>query len=229
MMRNLLLAFVCVLSVVSCKKDKPKTEEEPIALVTTPEAVAEHDSKSGGIYKGILVGSTGTIKISLQGGSSTAVLTFNGETRTLTTNSLNNWSSGQAISNAVFSSGNWTMNFSVDPNGQNASIAVTIPNHSVGAELVKETSTTLVQAFEGTYSGAATGTWNFVVRGNAVRGIRKWSQDNVKVPISGTLNGTTLNGQGYTGTINGNSASGTWTEDTPQFKGSGTWTGKRTL
>jgi hypothetical protein len=213
MMRNLLLAFVCVLSVVSCKKDKPKTEEEPIALVTTPEAVAEHDSKSGGIYKGILVGSTGTIKISLQGGSSTAVLTFNGETRTLTTNSLNNWSSGQAISNAVFSSGNWTINFSVDPN----------------AELVKETSTTLVQAFEGTYSGAATGTWNFVVRGNAVRGIRKWSQDNVKVPISGTLNGTTLNGQGYTGTINGNSASGTWTEDTPQFKGSGTWTGKRTL
>jgi hypothetical protein len=228
-MRVLLITILSVLTFVSCKKGKPEPEETT-TLRTVPEAVAEHDTKSGGVYKGVLVGSSGTIKLSLQGGTSTAVVTFDGETKTFTTNSLGNWSSGQAISNAVFTSGNWTLTFSVDANGQNPSITASIPNHTVSVAVFKETSTNLVQSFEGTYSGpAGPGTWNFVIRGNTVTGIRKWSGNNVKVPLSGTLNGNTLTGQGYTGTINGNTASGTWTDNTPGSEANGTWTGKRTL
>ena len=186
---------------------------KPLGLNSTPEAAVEHDTKSGGIYKGIIVGSSGTIKVYLQDKDIHAEVTFNGESKKLIPTTLNNWSSGKAISSAIFSSGNWELKFSVESNGNNPQILLSIPNHSTMIKIMKETSTELVRAYEGTYAGDASGVWNSVIKGSSISGIRKWSQDDKKVILTGTVSGDTFSGSGFKGLISGHNISGTWSQE----------------
>ena len=61
------------------------------------------------MYKGAIIGSSGTIKIVLQNGKKEIVLKIDGVTKTLTTTALEGWTSGQEISGATFTSGDWTV------------------------------------------------------------------------------------------------------------------------
>lgn len=206
----------------------PGTKEPE--LVTSPEATAENNASSAGVYKGVVIGSSGTVKVMLQGGIKSAVVTLDNVTKTLGTNDLKNWAPGQAINNALFSADNWQLRFSVNANGANPQAVVTIPGHAGATiSMFKEVSTDLVKAYEGTFSGANSGTWNFMIKGRQVRGIRKGAMDTVAVALSGGMSGDTLMGYtgsaSVTGTVTGNNASGTWTDSGT----SGTWTGKRTL
>jgi hypothetical protein len=99
--------------------------------------------------------------------------------------------------------------------------------------ITKELSTAQVKAYEGTYAGSDTGTWNFVERSGAIYCVsRSTPNPGNTTTFYGTKTGNDLEmqalGGGITaiGTIDGNSCSGTWEESTDV---KGTWTGKRTL
>lgn len=200
--------------------------------MTSPEAKPVNDNQSGGIYKGTFVGSSGTIKVVLQDNTISIILTFNNVTRTLTTTGLSGWSSGQAISNVTFTSGDWSVVLSINANGSNPNVVITIPNHAnIGVSLIKETSSELVRVFEGTFSGSQTGVWNLVIQGSSINGIGRANGDTSNEFLTGTLtgNGISLKNSDNvvvaSGTLSGNSISGTWSTS----GGSGNWSGSRTL
>ena len=163
---KILLMAVAFFAVYACSR---KNETGSRGLVTRPEAIAANNDKSGGIYKGVLIGSSGVVKIILQGNTAAAEVTVDDVTKTLLPQNLpGGWNSGQALNEIVFSGDNWILVFSVNGNGTNPEISsVSIPGHeNIEVYVVKENSVTLVKAYEGTfgydssYSGA--GTWNFV-------------------------------------------------------------------
>lgn len=222
----MLLALLCILS--ACKKETNKPE-----LVVNAEAKAEHNGKSGGVYKGVLIGSTGTIKIVLQDGKLEVIVTIDGETRTLTTTGLTGWTSGQSITQVDFSNGNWSVKFSVDGNGNNPRIVPNIAGHiGMVVLIVKESSTQVIKLYEGRFNGTGVSPsynhWNFISNANHLYGIHS---DGVGVKeFVGQINGVNLNGltsagASFSGSFNGELVSGEW-----QGVGvAGTWQGERKL
>lgn len=164
------LAISTLLFAYSCSKsDKPEEKEIDKPLVTVPDAAPVHDGKSGGVYKGVIIGSTGTVKIILQGNTVSAEVTIDGKTKVMTPQNLPvGWTSGQSLEDIVFAADNWTLTFSVSANGDEPYVsAVSIPGHTnVAVCIVKERSTTLAKVFEGSFGEADTafvGTMNFLI------------------------------------------------------------------
>src|SRR5690606_5037278 len=136
------------------------------------------------------------------------------------------WTPGQAITNALFTG---TINgqaiqatFSGDANGQNPSVTIQIPGHTVVVAIYTETSSTLIRNFEGTYTGGATGTLEMGISGNyfssgcdgggprkstVVTGNIDCTQDGVE--IKGTRQGTDYRPRTWKDLDNNNH--GTWT------------------
>lgn len=239
MKKSLLLLLSAFTILSACKKDDP----DPVPVVepykcttciTTPEAKAQYDDNSGGVYKGVLVGSTGTIALYLYntGTEVKALVAFDGQNGTLTCGTLSTWTPGQAISNALFTG---TINgqnvqaiFSVDANGQNPSVQVTIPGHTVNVAVYKETSTTLIKNFEGTYAGDDNGIFNMAMSGNEYSIV----SDGGGIPMEATLvNGKvdySVNGLEIKGDFQGTDhIEGTWVDNNNGKQG--TWSGNRTL
>lgn len=161
----LLFAYSCS---KSKEPEKEKENENEVTLVTYPDADAAHDEKSGGVYKGVIIGSTGTVKIILQHDTISAEVTIDGETKVMTPQNMPvGWTSGYALEEVVFAADDWTLTFSVSTNGHNPYVSsVSIPGHTdVAVHIVKEQSTTLVRAFEGSFGKGDSiwGTMNFVL------------------------------------------------------------------
>src|SRR5690554_8131769 len=86
-----LVILLLSISFNSCSDDK---EEDPIppytcsTCVDTPDALPENDNSAKGVYKGIEVGSSGTLSIDIQNGSNTITgyMTLDGLSATLTAN-----------------------------------------------------------------------------------------------------------------------------------------------
>jgi hypothetical protein len=224
-----------IASLAGCKKkEKTTPTEEPYkcpTCVTTPEAKAAYNNSSAGVYKGVLVGSTGTIGLYIYntGTDVKALVSFDGKNTTLTTTSLSGWTPGQPINNAVFTGTlngqNISVTFSVGANGQNPSIQVSIPGHTVTVGVYKETSETLIKNFEGTYAGDDAGVFNMVLNG----------QDySIVTDDGGIYTGKLVNGEiNYTnasleikGTFSGDKTNGTWKGTNGK---QGTWNGTRTM
>ena len=78
----------------------------------------------------------------------------------------------------------------------------------------------------GTFTGAASGTWNFVISGTSLSGV--YDDGSGGSSLSGTVSGNSLSitfsGGTAAGTLSGSSASGTWTAGVD----SGTWSGSNT-
>lgn len=233
-MKKTILVLLLLSSFIACKKSDDKKEEfKCTTCINAPEAMEAYNQSSAGVYKGVLVGSSGTIALYLfnTGSEVKALITFDGKSGTLTTTSLANWTPGQAISSALFTG---TIEgtavqaiFSVDANGQNPTMQVLIPGHTVAVAVYKETSTNLIKSFEGIYTGDRNGIFNITFSGNDYTLISDGGGDFiVNTLINGEVNinedGTILKG-----TFQGQDAiSGTWKNDKNQ---SGTWSGHRTL
>lgn len=226
--KTIVVVMALLIIFTGCKKETNKPE-----LVTTAEAKAAHDGKSGGVYKGVLIGSTGTIKIVLQDGKVEVVVTIDGETRTLATTGLTGWTSGQSIAQIDFSNGNWSVKFSVDGNGNNPRIVPNIAGHvGMVVLIVKESSTQVIKLYEGRFTGTGVSPsynhWNFISNANHLYGIHS---DGVGVKeFVGQINGVNLNGltsagASFNGSFSGELVSGQW-----QGVGvAGTWQGERKL
>src|SRR5882762_6264149 len=88
--RYLVPALALIVAVpFSCSKSKDSNKAPAYTCTTcktTPDAVAANDASNKGIYKGIIIGSSGTIKFDLanSGTTLTATLTIDGVAATLT-------------------------------------------------------------------------------------------------------------------------------------------------
>jgi hypothetical protein len=206
---------------------------------TTPEAKAANDASFKGVYKGVLIGSTGTIKFDVNnaGTTLTATLVIDGVTSTLTATVIAQ--SGQTPTyvsdfTGTLSGQPVTIKFSVGSGGQNpVVVSATVPGHTgITFVLVKETSTALIEAFEGTYETTKpeSGTFNIILsRKLALWGAlaRKNGSTEVDNDANGTISGDNLVREGITiATIAGDALAGEFTDGNNKKV---TLKGKRTL
>jgi len=225
---------------MSCSKKSSSTPAPTYSCAscnTTPEAVAANDGSSKGIYKGVIVGSSGTIKFDIMNHDSTikAYLVIDGVHDTLTASV--SWSgTGSYVSpfTGTFNGQPISITLSIDASGGNPVVtAMNIPGHP-GAQLSlsKETSTDLIKCYEGVArknGSTDTTTFNIILSTK----LGKWGVVTAGGSSSGgTFSGNTFtinDGKGTTGsaTLSGdNIINGTWANNKSE---SGTWSGKRTL
>jgi|GEM_PF-2634961 len=240
------LLLITSVFVTSCKKGDENgnnsriTDEELPGLLINAGSINEDDTKSGGIYKAVLVGSSGSVKLALVGGLRGAYVTFENQTKALRTTDLDSWTSGQAVNNASFKSGDWTLLFSVNADGSNPRLTVTIPGHNVTVIILKEKVNTPVVTYEGTFSSnGGGGVFNFVTQGTTgIKGLLK-TTDNIIIPFTGTVTNnnisvtanntnSVINAAGAF-TNNGANANGTFTDKNANFEVQGTWVAKKIL
>jgi hypothetical protein len=165
------IALITATVFVSCKKDEAEAPYTCTTCNQTPEAVAANDASSKGIYKGIIIGSSGTIKFDVANTTSnsiTATMVIDGTTVTLTSSVT--WTAGQlyvAPFTGTLNGQPVSITFSVTATGSSPTItASNIPGHANAIfSISKETSTALVRCFEGTYHTSANedGTFNILI------------------------------------------------------------------
>lgn len=151
----ILLVFASLsIFMIGCKKDA--TTYTCTTCKTTPDALAANDNSSKGIYKGIVIGSSGTIMFDVMnsGSTITATLVIDGVTTTLTSNVV--WSGNSAYVGNFTGTMNGSpvsIKLSLNIDGSNPMITSSdIPGHpNATFDIIKETSQNLVECFEGTY------------------------------------------------------------------------------
>jgi hypothetical protein len=232
-----LIAMLALIVFSGCSDD----DEAPYTCsdcVDEPEALAANDGSGKGIYKGVIIGSTGTITINIDNagnGHITALLVLDDDEIELTADVEYN----EDGFNGCFVNANEGVSicFTVSPTGSVEVGDITIPGHPViMIALFKEYSNQLVSGFEGTYTGGeGGGTFNMIMRqntnGNGAWGVisRRTQSPHEEGLFTGEISDDELNGGGgevdITGEKDGDVVKGEWTNGVI----SGTWTGKRTL
>ncbi len=243
-MKNLhfLIIAVAILSFNSCKKSDESTDPPVYKCVTcktTPDALGANNGSSKGIYKGVFIGSTGTIMFDIanNGNTISAILIIDGITINLT--SAVTWVSGQPYTapfTGTLNGSPVTINFSVGLSGGTPTVTSSnIPGHpNASINIIKETSSNLIECFEGTYSTTLpeTGVFNLIV----LRSLNKWTAVSRKTgaTTSNTGNGiisnnklldSTQNNQAI-GTLNADAVNGNFVDGNGKTV---TVTGARTL
>jgi len=158
--------FVTVLMlIVACKKSETKTASNnfPQSAETKPQ----YDNTSFGVYKAVIVGSTGTIIIKIKNGDNNikAYLSITNSKDTLSTSQQ--VIAGQAITNLKFVGRISSFNLNADANGDNVEItALSIVGHPGAVAIaVHENSNQQVFCYEGTFTGERTGNICFIQTG----------------------------------------------------------------
>lgn len=224
-----MLLAILVLA-VSCskkddvKKDDPKPAYTCASCVTSPEALAVNDTSSKGVYKGIVVGSSGTIKFSVQNGNNDIIATLTIDSTVVNLTSSISWVSGQpyvAPFTGVLNGQPVSITFSVNVDGTEPMImSANIPGHANAAfTLVKETSNALIECYEGTYSTTRpeNGTFNIVLSRTLGKwgGVARKAGSNDKSDAKGTIsNGVIKDENNKTmGNLNGDVISGSFQDN----------------
>lgn len=136
----------------------------------TPDALAANDNSSKGIYKGILIGSSGTIMFDVlnSGNTISATMVIDGVTITLTSDVV--WTANTAYVGdfkGTLNGSPVTIKLNLDINGAEPKITSSnIPGHPNAVfDIIKETSQNLVESYEGTYntSKPETGIFNLLL------------------------------------------------------------------
>jgi hypothetical protein len=235
---GILLIFSVLFLSTGCKKDSKTEAYKCTTCKTTPDALVANDVSSKGVYKGIVIGSTGTISFNLMNGGTTitATLVLDGTTINLTSSVL--WVSGVAYVapfTGTLNGSAVTINFKVDANGGNPIVtASNIPGHtSAQFNLLKESSTALIQCFEGTYQSSKpeSGTINIITAKDLAKfgGSSRKSGGTSNGDLKGTIttDGKLMqDGTDYIGTMSGDIISGSFKDSNGNTI---TVNGKRTL
>lgn len=217
-----------------CKKgEKQDRSDKCTSCVSSPEAQAQLDNSSAGVYKGVITGSSGTLVFYIGNGNSEikALITFDGKSAVLTNTSLSDWTPGDAVNAAIFTG---TLDgkqieakLTVGAGGLNPFVELTIPGHTINVAMFKETSTVLVKSFEGTFDGDEKGTLNIVMAGDEYTVLAKGQvltrrTKLIDGKIEFTSSGTTVSGV----FISEDMLRGQWSNKDGD---KGTWEAKRTL
>jgi hypothetical protein len=239
---HFIIATLSIIVLVACKKTS-STSTTPYTCTTcktTPDAKAANDGSSKGIYKGVVIGSSGTITFDIanNGTTITAVMVIDGVTVNLT--SAITWVAGQpyvADFTGTLNSAPVTIHFSVGLSGGSPTVtSSTIPGHpSSTLNIIKETSTGLVECFEGNYNTTLpeTGTFNIILSRQlaAWSGVaRKSGSTTTSTAGSGSIVNNKLidpsQNNASLGTINGDDLNGSFLDGNGKTV---TIIGKRTL
>lgn len=226
-MKKLILILFCGAIVLSCSSDS----SSGLKLSNTPDAKATYDNNNFGIYKGVFVGSTGTVLININNeGSLFATLTINGTSTTYTTTETVNLET--AVSGLTFTNGSSSFDFNVDAYGDNPTISnISISGHpNASIVVLKEFSDSLIKCYVGTFNGDDSGIFNLIIESSSVEGLAKSSDSSNSIVLTGELYNSSIagsfDGGSFTGTISNNNVSGTWQNTLSE---SGNWTGNRKL
>lgn len=217
---------LCLFISVYCSK---VNDVAPNVVLT---AKAEHNTSNYGLYKGVFVGSTGIVLVSLRNENDLiiATLRIDGTLHQFTTTGTLEANKPTVL---VFRSGNSSFTFSVDADGSNPSIyGLNIEGHpDAGVILLKEKSDTLVKCYEGSFDGSQQGTWNLIVKGSQLLGLVKSGNSTTLATgvVDANMNteGVVSSGASFEGRFVKDSVSGTWENETGNITESGTWGGKR--
>lgn len=233
-MKNFILLLVFTITLSSCSKDDNNSSPAPEdSLSTSPEAKVEYDANNYGVYKGIFVGSSGTVYVNINNsGSVSARMVIDGIATAFTT--AESVTMGQEISGLTFSNGSSSFDFNVLADGENPSIDnINMSGHpNAAVQMFKEYSFAQIKCYLGTFIGSQSGVFNIATTADGYAlGLAAPTGDPNAIYLDGTIeNGTSLTGtfEGGTfiGTINNNEMSGSWQNSVPE---SGTWSGKRKL
>lgn len=228
----LLLVFSIALSGCSDDSNDNNTPPDDSTLSTAPEAKVEYDASNYGVYKGIFVGSTGTVYVNINNsGSVSAKMIIDGTAYTFTTSeSVTN---GQNITALTFSNGSSSFDFTVLADGENPLIDnLNISGHpNATVQIFKEYSFAHIKCYLGTFSGDSSGVLNIATTSDGyVLGLALPNDQTYAIYMDGSITGNSISGTfeggSFTGTINNNAISGTWQNSVPE---NGTWTGTRKL
>lgn len=231
--------LLCASLFTSCKKSSDSSAPYTCdACSKTPDAKAAYDASSKGIYKGIVVGSSGTLKFDISNDNSTITATMVIDGTTVNLTSAVTWTAGQAYVapfTGTLNGQTVTINFSVQADGSGVAITSSdIPGHPNATFVIsKETSANLVECFEGTYSTTLpeTGTFDIMLS----RTLGKWggiarkdgstdaNDANGTISSDGTINDENGN---KIGTLSGDRINGTFKD---ADNNTVTISGKRTL
>jgi hypothetical protein len=188
-----ILAIVTIATVAaSCKKSDSGSTTPTYTCATcktTPDGIAANDASSKGVYKGVVIGSTGTIMFNILNGGTTITATMVLDGATINLTSAVTWVAGVsyvAPFTGTFSGGTITINFSVSASGGTPIITTSsIPGHPNSSfTVIKETSTSLIECYEGTYHTTLPedGTFNLLLS----RSLKAWRADARKAGTTGT-------------------------------------------
>ena len=136
---------------------KKKSNDNNDTLADKSDAKAIYDNSNYGIYKGVFVGSSGTLMINVNNDNSlSANLKIDGTNYDFT--STQTIQPNQATS-VNFTNGSHSFTFSVDANGANPTVSnISMAGHpNAVAAVAKETSQSVIRCYEGTYTGADEG------------------------------------------------------------------------
>lgn len=230
-MKKIITIFLLIFTIISCSKDENLNPSNP-TISDTPVAKQEFDNTNYGFYKGVFVGSSGIVSINVKNNDNilTAKFIIDGNIYNFTSNQSININTPSSIN---FTSGQNSFTFSVNANGTNPTVTnLSILNHSnANVVVVKERSNLLVRCFEGTYTGSESGIFNSIFYGNQVIGVVKSAQNSFYIANGTVVNnlisiGNVNSGATFSGTLNGNSCTGTW--QNTNYNMSGNWSGVRT-
>ena len=203
----------------SCSENDPlitindSAEELPIAL-------SQYDNSNYGIYKGVFVGSSGTILVNLNNNGVISVsLTIDGVNYPFTSSETITENQQTEI---TFAYENNSFSFTVNADGSNPLITnVSIEGHpDASIIVVKENSSYVAQLYEGSYEGIDQnndqGTFNAIVFNGTVYILSKRSVYGSSSYASGSVDGNLVSGASSLGTIfsgnieNDEVMNGTW-------------------
>ena len=207
-------------------------------LGDTAETIASLDSTSFGVYKAVLAGNTGRMKIYINNGDTFVKATLWLDSLSDTLICLQTFTLGQPISNAVFTGRISGFSLSADAQGKNAVIEnIFVAGHSnVAAVVAHENPDMPVYCYEAPFTGTEKGNFNFIRYGSNVAGV---AVSNSGAVYSGTglitgnvfliqMNGASATTATFQGGLDNTHDyySGSWFIDTNT---SGVFNGKRTL
>jgi hypothetical protein len=235
------LILLCSVFLSCSKSDDPATPSYTCSTCkTTPDALVVNNASSKGIYKGVVIGSSGTIvfDIANNGSTITAKMVLDGVTVNLT--SAVAWVAGQpyvANFTGTLNGSPVTINFAIGLSGGSPTVtAVNIPGHpNASLTVIKETSTSLVECFEGSYSTTLpeTGTFNMIVLRSVglFGGVSRKTGTNITDDFDGTISNNELtmatgSGNRVIGRLNVDQLNGSFVDGNNKTV---TVTGRRTL
>ena len=166
MKKTTLLLLLGVLTyLMGCNKSNSPTQVvAENALPVKAETKAKYDNTNFGVYKGVIIGSTGIIVFYINNEDNVvkAYLTIDGQKDTLTTSYK--FTLGKPIVDALFTGRISSVVLNTDENGNNASLSnIKISGHpNVASYIVHERSLSQVICYEGTIDGDIKGTINCI-------------------------------------------------------------------
>ncbi len=205
-------------------------------------AAPEHDMSHRGIYKGVLTGSSGNVKVIIDNNNDNqyiAIIKFQGVRYEIP---LTETVIGEGTITYIFEQNDIIFTLILSENGDIISSSLEgIDGHEIKVTILKEHSDSQVMCFEGTFSGDNSGIWNVVITGTIVEGYYKSLVANDEGVVTGTYNNGTVEVTSLnqfsdivyaSGSLNGDTISGEWDcQGTHEFLHywDGTWTSIQTL